>query len=730
MSGIAYDAGILKESAQFVIQHWLTLHNSVIPTVCKFKLMIWLATLSYAEDADMNVIQTLASFRTTPSLTTLATPMAASGSFFPSAGADISCSELECALWPEVKPYHRCPDIVRRQDSEELFEYHQRTAVTTLAACLQKQWPCKSPTIPSDHGYFYDWKTYIELWGLPPKLERIFEKPNDNFRFQTYLQEIAIRLPSVVVPPHLAPPMLITPKWNLLRERSFVNANELFRNSPPMVPATDFPDFNCTISGTHSTQQYRLPKLIQRLGDKAQGGYEQKYVNDLQASLRAMQQGDAITGPVTVAGIPSKEELVVHLQACRHDVQQRHGAMLEAIFVPGANQSSFPSKMHNFFQMPRVTPLSILQRLNKDNFGSSLPAWDQYIAGYGIALTSLQRAERMLSCCHDKVALANELRNPGHTNWDPLAYSDSLLLEIESGIIVRGVQQNIADKMRNPPLGENAVLQLNMGEGKSSVIVPMVASSSADGSRIVLVVVAKPQSKQMQQMLIAKLGGLSNRRVFYMPFSRDIRVGMAEASTIASLLQECKQSGGVLLVQPAHILSLQLMCIESEISGNNDVSRMLLQIKDFLDKHARKIVDESDENFNPKFELVYTMGIQQSIEHSPDRWFLIHSVLGMIRKLLPVIRKNNPMVMEISAWPQGGFPRLRILNESARIRLFQIVARRLSQEGAKGLPMAKYPAVTREAVFNYITKPMLTEVETGAIEQSELKDGVSTMVQM
>jgi hypothetical protein len=47
----------------------------------------------------------------------------------------------------------------------------------------------------------------------------------------------------------------------------------------------------------------------------------------------------------------------------------------------------------------------------------------------------------------------------------------------------------------NPPNGQNAVMQLNMGEGKSSVIVPMAATSLTNGQRLVRIVMAKPQAK-------------------------------------------------------------------------------------------------------------------------------------------------------------------------------------------------------------------------------------------
>jgi hypothetical protein len=78
-------------------------------------------------------------------------------------------------------------------------------------------------------------------------------------------------------------------------------------------------------------------------------------------------------------------------------------------------------------------------------------------------------------------------------------------------------------------------MQLNMGEGKSSVIVPIVAAALADGSRLVRVIVAKPQSRQMLEMLISKLGGLLDRRVYHMPFSRALKLTEVEALEIGEI---------------------------------------------------------------------------------------------------------------------------------------------------------------------------------------------------
>jgi Protein of unknown function (DUF3638) len=58
---------------------------------------------------------------------------------------------------------------------------------------------------------------------------------------------------------------------------------------------------------------------------------------------------------------------------------------------------------------------------------------------------------------------------------------------------------------------QNTVHQLNMGEGKSSVIVPMISTALADGRIFVRVVVLKSLSSQMFRLLVDRLSGLLNR---------------------------------------------------------------------------------------------------------------------------------------------------------------------------------------------------------------------------
>lgn len=105
---------------------------------------------------------------------------------------------------------------------------------------------------------------------------------------------------------------------------------------------------------------------------------------------------------------------------------------------------------------------------------------------YGLAFTELHRSRRLLYLLDkDRSCLDQELAHEGHQNWNPADFPETLLLEVEGRFLVREVQEEIAKHMRDPPGGRNAVLQLNCGEGKSSVIVPMVAAALTNRKKYV-----------------------------------------------------------------------------------------------------------------------------------------------------------------------------------------------------------------------------------------------------
>ncbi len=81
----------------------------------------------------------------------------------------------------------------------------------------------------------------------------------------------------------------------------------------------------------------------------------------------------------------------------------------------------------------------------------------------------------------------------------------------------------------SPSSGANSILQLNIGKGKSSVIIPIMAAALADRKKLIRVVVLKLLSNQIFQVLLRTLGGMLRRRIFHMPILRSVRVDIYKA---------------------------------------------------------------------------------------------------------------------------------------------------------------------------------------------------------
>jgi hypothetical protein len=91
---------------------------------------------------------------------------------------------------------------------------------------------------------------------------------------------------------------------------------------------------------------------------------------------------------------------------------------------------------------------------------------------FGLAISKLQHLLRIQDAQKRKKEQQerDEWTNVGHTTWNPLEYPDWLLLEIDGDILLREEQVQVALATIAPELGENSVLQLLMGKGKTSCI--------------------------------------------------------------------------------------------------------------------------------------------------------------------------------------------------------------------------------------------------------------------
>ncbi|XP_018895940.2 uncharacterized protein [Bemisia tabaci] len=131
-----------------------------------------------------------------------------------------------------------------------------------------------------------------------------------------------------------------------------------------------------------------------------------------------------------------------------------------------------------------------------------------------------------------------------------------ILFQFENEIIVRNNQSELILAM----LAQNgkAMFQLNMGEGKSSVILPLLSYNLADGNQLLRINVLSALLITMKEFLRQRFSGLIRKRIYTLPFNRDMDISTKNITLISNMLKTCQNNRHILLVTPEHRLCLQL----------------------------------------------------------------------------------------------------------------------------------------------------------------------------
>jgi Protein of unknown function (DUF3638) len=259
-----------------------------------------------------------------------------------------------------------------------------------------------------------------------------------------------------------------------------------------------------------------------------------------------------------------------------------------------------------------------------------------------------------------------------------------------------------------PRSKRNISLQLNMGEGKSSVIVPLVAATLAEGSNLVRVVTLKPLSNQMFQLLVSRLSGLANRPIFYVPFSRSLLMSSSMIRTISCLFKRCVTEGGVLVVQPEHILSQRLMHIDMVLASNGNpkkqsIAEELGKLQDWVAGKSRDILDESDEILHVRYQLIYTAGKQMPVDDHPNRWTIIQQVFSRLKAHAKRLHARFPTKFEMDT-TQRGLSIIRVLDSIVSREISSLIVSDALDGRLSNLPMGLLPLPIREAARRFMTK--------------------------
>ncbi|KAF8434543.1 hypothetical protein L210DRAFT_3649044 [Boletus edulis BED1] len=390
------------------------------------------------------------------------------------------------------------------------------------------------------------------------------------------------------------------------------------RQAPELPARIILPRVNLTSRTSAGDIGPELDPLFSSL--QTDSTFQQEYLARLDASAQHVCAKSRMT--YGVGGEKVFEELKNHYLRCR----EKYLCFLD-ILKDSLGPTSHPHEqvLKQSDQWP-VSADVLLRYLASTSPIEIPPHWKKCLIRLALILLDLQRAQRLLRFALDghEEEFSKELENEGCDGWKPEEYPDWLLIQIQGNFLIRRAQAETAMEIMSPRSGKNTVMQVNMGDGKSSVIIPIAAAALADGNQLVRVIVPKALTTQMFNLLVARLGGLTNRPIYYLPFSRvpeydsEGRVTSLQIDDLHKLMSRCMAERGILLAQPEHVVSLKLMGVEEQIREGEFTTDLLTQDQKSTFKHvtAALSLSSGDSHVNSMFRLLKQSPSRSSVKHN------------------------------------------------------------------------------------------------------------------
>jgi Protein of unknown function (DUF3638)/Protein of unknown function (DUF3645) len=684
-----------------------------------YKLMFQFGAMSFNDSVDMSIIRALISFTTIEDVKVLEPPAWPLYSYFkPKSFPTISY--LKQLIKPCCVPY---PDDERKTFGAALHakarrkleaaenEYNNKIDLdcTEFIESLLKQWPCAELTLqPLGRILLIDTSRALDV--IKPEWLRMFQ----NSELSEYIDRVDKCFNDkagsfqVSIPPHNQTNELYLTR---LRGQEVPALSDLLSKNVPQ-PLPDYSTKSHAFShvrsqrnanGTLGAEFTELNNIIEELRSST-STVEKNYAEDLMQSLYALRQkSDNFTNtginltinPLTAGVDKDCSEATIYMKSQFDDLAQ--------VFQDD-NRSEWLLKGRMW---PCVTPVTLLRCLASNlEHGYGLGMKERLIK-YGESITSAQRVFRMEDALlrKDSQRIQEEIHNTGHQNWNVFDHPLWLLIEIEANILIRKDQVDVALATMEPSSGVNSVLQMNMGQGKTSCIMPMVVAELANTKNLVRVVVPKALLLQTAQLMQTRLGGLLDRQVRHVPFSRKTPTDETTTSTYYRIHMEMMRSSGVMVALPEQILSFMLSGIQRLSDGRDDEATAMIKVQNSLRKLCRDVLDESDVTLSTRTQLIYPSGTQATVDGYPHRWETAETVLRLVFDHLWYLQMHFSRSIEVYLRPQGGLPLVFFLRRDAEDALIKLLVDDVIRGYIPALPMRDRTDNDRLAVKKFISEP-------------------------
>ncbi|KAI9929431.1 hypothetical protein MW887_000901 [Aspergillus wentii] len=600
-----------------------------------------------------------------------------------------------------------------RKETIARQEYNERKYqdIASLEDEIVSQWPCQAPRYPNGSAALK-----VNQYALWQSCALLFEKWFHNLHFDGFLRQVQDQLIAQTHDHQPAVPVC-PPQGEAFRISSPQSPTLLgwMRSSQLSIAAGSSPELlhyerECAPRSDTSGSITELRSIIKEACD-SNDPHRKEYGQHLHDSVSALEKIHVSRPPTSFP--------VTHdrLLDCRNLLESQRDAIwdciISALKTPGEWQNV---AIHTVY--PSLNKVSILSLLGSAQWSSLPKQWREILVDLGRTISSLRRCNRLISfeVKQDLHGFFKEAESISGEGWDMMEHPQWVLFELENDMTIRARQAEVAHRMINPEGNENAVLQLNMGEGKTSVITPMEAAILADGIRLLRIIVLKPLLRQSVTLLSHRLGGLQQRRIYHIPFSRSTAIDDETAAQLQSIYQECQENRGILIALPEQILSFRLVGLDL-MGSKPSLARRLITLERWIQANSRTIIDESDEVLDARFQLVYTVGNQKTLDGHSDRWSIIQVVLDLVRKQAAVLRREDPSCLDLE-FHGDRYPIIRFLKPETVDTLIQRIVDSIGRNGFSGVPFTQWTPGVRKSALRFINSVDVSDTDQETIRST------------
>ncbi|CAJ1357239.1 unnamed protein product [Effrenium voratum] len=294
-----------------------------------------------------------------------------------------------------------------------------------------------------------------------------------------------------------------------------------------------------------------------------------------------------------------------------------------------------------------------------------------------------------------------------------------LAFEFTRNLLLRENQVNLVQDfistLENKEGGSAMVKQMIMGQGKTTVVCPMLVLMLANGEQLVVLVVPSALLDMSRRVL---------RSTFASVLTKDVGTFECERSSafdphLLKKLEKAKQSGAAVVTVPTSVKSLMLRMLELMFKlqakgkeANDSVTETRSQVRQLSKalshfRHGAILMDEVDVVLHPlKSELNFPYGPKEPLDGSSPRAFRWTLPMHLFEALFlgqAVLKANGKLPPHLEAQLSG-----------AQGTRYKEIAVGLSKRIAKGyaskaLQASPHLVLLEEEFFNEDLKPLLTE---------------------